>query len=56
MPRFKFELLPNGLVRVDDRESGLVGLWHPNGARYCGDLTRSIVAPDIDYLVERGGF
>ncbi len=42
--RFRFENLPNRLVNVEDRESGLVGLWERSGRPRSGDLTNGTAA------------
>jgi hypothetical protein len=37
---YVIERLPNGFVRVDDRVSGLVGLFNPDGSLHSGDIRR----------------
>lgn len=50
-PRYAQELLPNGLVRVRSKESGLIGLWDTEGQAHSGDLTRTLDASEIGYWV-----
>lgn len=49
--RYRIERLPNGYVRVDDRASGLVGLFLPDGTPRSGDLTRSVNVAAISAAV-----
>lgn len=48
---FRIESLPNGLVRVEDRESGLTGCWDGEGRPRFGDLTRTISTAQVSLLV-----
>jgi hypothetical protein len=41
MGRYQVQVLPNGLIRVHDRRSGLWGCFTPTGERRGGDLDYS---------------
>ena len=42
--RYYIGWLPNGLISIRDRATGLCGLYQPSGTHYAGDLRLTVDA------------